>query len=73
MIDDQSKPRIALAHDWLVGMRGGEFVLDRLARQYGPTELYTLVSNGRPLTEALRRRCNGFPGRRVGFGVSICR
>ena len=34
-------------------MRGGEFVLDRLARQFGPTELYTLVSNGRPLTEAI--------------------
>ena len=53
MIDHQAKPRVALAHDWLVGMRGGEFVLDRLARQFGPTELYTLVSNGRPLTEAI--------------------
>ncbi len=53
MIDDQAKPRIALAHDWLVGLRGGEFVLDRLARLFGPTELYTLVSNGQPLTEAI--------------------
>ena len=53
MIDHQAKPRVALAHDWLVGLRGGEFVLDRLARQFGPTELYTLVSNGVSLTDAI--------------------
>jgi glycosyltransferase involved in cell wall biosynthesis len=47
------QPRVALAHDWLVGMRGGELVLDRLARLYGPTTLYTLVSDGRPLAEAI--------------------
>lgn len=47
------KFHVALAHDWLVGLRGGEWVLDRLARQYGPTTLYTLVDDGRPLTEAI--------------------
>jgi glycosyltransferase involved in cell wall biosynthesis len=47
------KLRVALAHDWLVGMRGGEQVLDRLARLFGPTDLYTLVSNGAPLTDAI--------------------
>jgi len=36
-------PRIALAHDWLVGMRGGERVLDRLAALFGPTDLYLMV------------------------------
>ena len=46
-------PRVVLAHDWLVGMRGGEWVLDRLARRYGPTDLYTLVADGRPLTDAI--------------------
>ena len=45
--------RIHLAHDWLVGLRGGERVLDRLARLYGPTTLYTLVDDGRPLTDAI--------------------
>ncbi len=35
--------RVALAHDWLVGMRGGEKVLERLAQTYGPTDLYTMV------------------------------
>ncbi len=34
---------IALAHDWLVGMRGGENVLDRIARITGPTDLYTML------------------------------
>ncbi len=45
--------RVILAHDWLVGMRGGEWVLDRLARLFGPTDLYTLVNDGRFLTEAI--------------------
>jgi glycosyltransferase involved in cell wall biosynthesis len=53
MIGDLAQFRIALAHDWLVGMRGGERVLDRLARLVGPTDLYTLVSDGRPLSEAI--------------------
>jgi glycosyltransferase involved in cell wall biosynthesis len=53
MIGELGNRRVALAHDWLVGMRGGELVLDRLARLFGPTELYTLVSNGRALSEAI--------------------
>ena len=53
MIESNTTPRIVLAHDWLVGLRGGEFVLDRLARLFGPTDIYTLVSNSNPLTEAI--------------------
>jgi glycosyltransferase involved in cell wall biosynthesis len=53
MIDDLRHHRIALAHDWLVGMRGGEYVLDRLARLFGPAELYTLVRSGQPMSEAI--------------------
>jgi glycosyltransferase involved in cell wall biosynthesis len=45
--------RIALAHDWLVGLRGGERVLDRLATLFGPTDLYVLVDDGRPLSAAI--------------------
>ena len=65
-------PRVSLAHDWLVGMRGGEFVLDRLARLYGPTTLYTLVRNNQPLSDAIEactvrtsalQRMPGAPGR----------
>ncbi|MDY7110284.1 MAG: glycosyltransferase [Planctomycetota bacterium] len=53
MIDPSPPQRIALAHDWLVGLRGGERVLDRLARLFGPTELYVLVDDGRHLTDAI--------------------
>ena len=53
MIDLTSDKRIALAHDWLVGLRGGEWVLDRLAGLFGPTDLYTLVDDGRFLSDAI--------------------
>ncbi len=56
--DAQSAPakplRVALAHDWLVGMRGGERVLDRLAAMFGPTDLYLMVHDAaRRYTPAL--------------------
>ncbi len=53
MVGNRGPHRVVLAHDWLVGLRGGERVLDRLVRIFGPTEIYTLVSNGRPLTDAI--------------------
>ncbi len=49
--------RIALAHDWLVSMRGGEQVLDRIARlvieDHKPAALYTLTDARVPMTEAI--------------------
>jgi len=49
--------RVALAHDWLVGMRGGERVLDRLARVIGdhfePAGLWTMFDDGQALTSAI--------------------
>ena len=48
------RPRIALAHDWLVGMRGGERVLDTIARivrrQFTPARLYTMFDDGRAMS-----------------------
>jgi len=35
--------RVALVHDWLTGMRGGERVLERVARFFPDADLYTLV------------------------------
>ena len=35
--------RVALAHDWLTGLRGGERVLDEHARLYPDADLYTLI------------------------------
>lgn len=52
-----ARPRIALAHDWLVGYRGGEAVLDRIARlaaKIGETNnLYVMFDDGRPLSPAI--------------------
>jgi glycosyltransferase involved in cell wall biosynthesis len=53
----RAMPRVVLAHDWLVGLRGGEWVLDRLARLFGPTDLYTLVNDGQHLTDPIAT-CN---------------
>ena len=35
--------RVALVHDWLTGMRGGEWVLDEISRLFPDATLYTLV------------------------------
>lgn len=46
-------PRVALAHDWLVGRRGGEFVLERIAKlvreRYTHAGLYTMFDAGKPI------------------------
>ncbi len=65
MVDDSPRaipesPRdlhVALAHDWLVGMRGGERVLERLAARFGPCDLHVMVADGRshgPAIDACR-------------------
>jgi hypothetical protein len=38
-----AKQRVALVHDWLTGMRGGERVLERVARFFPGADLHTLV------------------------------
>lgn len=66
MIDPQTSPpadapqplRIALAHDWLVGYRGGEMVLDAIAqllqRQgHAITRIYTMFDRGTPLSPTI--------------------
>jgi glycosyltransferase involved in cell wall biosynthesis len=49
--------RIALAHDWLVGYRGGEAVLDAIVRAVHPItrdlHLFTMFDDGRSLTPAV--------------------
>jgi glycosyltransferase involved in cell wall biosynthesis len=39
----ESEPRVALVHDWLTGMRGGEKVLDLLCRRFPEAPLWTLM------------------------------
>jgi glycosyltransferase involved in cell wall biosynthesis len=36
------EPRVAIVHDWLVSMRGGERVLESLCRRYPNADLFTL-------------------------------
>jgi len=36
-------PKVALVHDWLTGMRGGEKVLEAICQLYRDATLYTLV------------------------------
>ena len=47
---------VALAHHWLVAMRGGEKVLAVLAEMFPSAPLYTLVARAERLDPALRSR-----------------
>ncbi len=51
--------RIALAHDWLCGYRGGEAVLEQLAQlvesHAEPAGLFTMFDDARPLTPTIDR------------------
>jgi glycosyltransferase involved in cell wall biosynthesis len=52
-------PRIALVHDWLTGMRGGEKVLETLCRMYPSADLFTLLhipNSVSPTIERMRPR-----------------
>jgi glycosyltransferase involved in cell wall biosynthesis len=47
------KLRVALVHDWLVTLRGGEKVLDELAGLFPRADLYTLIHVPRSSTERI--------------------
>lgn len=64
--------RVAIIHDWLTGMRGGERVLEALLRLYPAAELYTLVHRrgsvsplieGRPIHRSIVDRLPMAPAR----------
>jgi hypothetical protein len=38
-----SRARVALVHDWLTGMRGGEYMLEAIAELFVEPELHTLL------------------------------
>lgn len=56
-LSNKTDLRVVLAHDWLVGYRGGEAVLDAIARALAPrctiVGLLTMFDDGRPLTPAI--------------------
>lgn len=63
MVDSGDKKpgraRVALAHDWLCGRRGGEMVLERLAllveAHFDPAGLYVMFDGGRAMSPAVDR------------------
>jgi len=49
--------RLAIVHDWLTGMRGGEKALEVLCEQYPDAELFTLVHVRGSVSPAIERLC----------------
>jgi len=47
--------RVALVHDWLTGMRGGERVLERVARCFPDADIHTLVWRRGAVSQELER------------------
>jgi len=50
-----ARPNIALVHDWLTGMRGGEKVLEVLCERFPDAELFTLVHIRGSVAPAIER------------------
>lgn len=48
--------RVALVHDWLLGMRGGERCLEEIASLFGEADIYTLFYDASGVSEQLRAR-----------------
>jgi len=48
--------RIALVHDWLTGMRGGERVLEQLVEEFPQADLYTLIHLPGSVTPTIEAR-----------------
>lgn len=48
--------KVALAHDWLNGMRGGERCLELIGREFPHADLYTLLFQPEQVTDPIRNR-----------------
>ncbi|MEQ8352647.1 MAG: glycosyltransferase [Leptospiraceae bacterium] len=52
----QSYKRVAVIHDWLTGMRGGEVVLEAILEQFPDAELFTLLHVPGSCSELIEKR-----------------
>jgi glycosyltransferase involved in cell wall biosynthesis len=65
--------RVALVHDWLTGMRGGEKCLEVCCELFPDADLYTLIYDADAVSPAIRRMnvkvswINGLPAARKYF------
>lgn len=48
--------KVAVIHDWLTGMRGGEVVLETILKAYPNADLFTLIYNKGKLSERIENR-----------------
>ncbi|MCX8093179.1 MAG: hypothetical protein N3E50_03320 [Candidatus Goldbacteria bacterium] len=48
--------RVAIIHDWLTGMRGGEKVLEGLLDIFPDAEIFTLIYNRTKISDKIRKR-----------------
>jgi glycosyltransferase involved in cell wall biosynthesis len=48
--------QVALAHDWLTGMRGGEKVLELLCKRFPEAPLWTLIHNPNTVSSTIANR-----------------
>lgn len=53
MLQRRAPPRVAIIHYWLVGMRGGERVLEALCRMFPQADLFTHVADPSRLSPVL--------------------
>jgi glycosyltransferase involved in cell wall biosynthesis len=54
-MDATGTPHVALIHDWLTGMRGGEKCLEVLCRRWPQAQLFTLLHRRGRVSEAIER------------------
>ncbi len=52
----KGKPRVAIIHYWLVGMRGGEKVLEALLRMFPEADIYTHAYNPDAVSPLIRSK-----------------
>ncbi|MBA2301621.1 MAG: glycosyltransferase, partial [Acidobacteria bacterium] len=52
----RTAPKVAIVHDWLTGMRGGEKVLQAICEMYPDAPLFTLVRVPGAVSETIERR-----------------
>lgn len=56
-VDSMTSPhRVALVHDWLTGMRGGEMVLEQLCSLFPGADLFTLVHKPGSVSKVIENR-----------------